>query len=277
MRFLSLAIVATLLPVSGAAQSQLPLEIGNIWEYQSMDADLGTLHMEVTGDTTLPNGQTYSVLAGSVFFSGFLRRDGPHVYAYDVVDTMEYQLFDFQASPGDTMAILPARSQYITLQSVDSSSQQPIWEFTLSMGFPGYSYDFMTWWITDGVGVYFMVAEPGIFWHLSGAAISGDTIGTLAAVEMLNTGHPKHPFLESVYPNPFNPATTIRFVMAKEGNAVVDIVNLLGQSVETLFSGRAPSGPTEVHWNGRGHSSGVYFVRFRSEGIMQTSKVALLR
>jgi hypothetical protein len=276
MNLMKLMAVGMLLSGACAAQQQLPLAIGNIWEYTPDDPGIGILRMEVMSDTSLVNGQTYFVLAGSVFFSPFLRTDGSRIYAYDVVDTLDYLLFDFHGSSGDTMATLDGGTRFIMLRSVDSISQTRSWMFTLYMGFPGSYYDFANWWITDSLGVTAMLVEPGNSWGLSGARIAGDTIGHLTAVKGLTVQIPHDPYLESVYPNPFNPAT-IRFVLPKEGSAVVDVLNVLGQSVETIFSDRAPSGPTEVRWNGMGRASGVYFVRLRSEGVVQTKKVVLLR
>ena len=71
----------------------------------------------------------------------------------------------------------------------------------------------------------------------------------------------------SNYPNPFNPSTTISYELAGGGDEVevrLDVIDLQGRLLRTLFSGRQTTGRSyEVAWNGRdasGHSlaSGSY-------------------
>jgi hypothetical protein len=77
--------------------------------------------------------------------------------------------------------------------------------------------------------------------------------------------------LANFAPNPlFSGATgTIQFTMAKEGKASVDIFDVNGRLVRTVFDGSAKAGVNVVHWNGKDASdrqvaSGVYFTRFRA-------------
>lgn len=66
------------------------------------------------------------------------------------------------------------------------------------------------------------------------------------------------------YPNPFNPSTTIEFVMPEVGNVMLRIYTLTGQLVQTLASGEYASGRQSVIWDGRDEkgaqaASGIYF------------------
>jgi hypothetical protein len=77
--------------------------------------------------------------------------------------------------------------------------------------------------------------------------------------------------LANFAPNPLlSGATgTIQFTMAKEGKATVDIFDVNGRLVKTVFDGSAKEGINVVHWNGKDDSdrqvaSGVYFTRFRA-------------
>ncbi len=72
----------------------------------------------------------------------------------------------------------------------------------------------------------------------------------------------------SVYPNPFNPSTTIRFNMKEPGRVKLQIFNLRGEVVRTLANGEHKAGLHEKHWNGHDHTgnlvaSGVYFYRLQ--------------
>ncbi len=63
------------------------------------------------------------------------------------------------------------------------------------------------------------------------------------------------------YPNPFNPSTTIPFVLQKSSFVTVTIVNLLGQEVDILVHNVLPKGSHSVSWNAGGFPSGIYYCR----------------
>ena len=71
---------------------------------------------------------------------------------------------------------------------------------------------------------------------------------------------PKQLSLMENYPNPFNPATTIRFTMKETGRAVLKVYDMTGREVTTLFEGVAEAGRYyEVKFDGSRLSSGTYF------------------
>lgn len=77
------------------------------------------------------------------------------------------------------------------------------------------------------------------------------------------------------YPNPFNPATTIQYQVDRAQNITVDVFNINGQKVATLFSGRNSTGIHTLKWNASSNASGVYFVRLISDSGMSTIKLLL--
>jgi len=84
------------------------------------------------------------------------------------------------------------------------------------------------------------------------------------------------------YPNPFNPETTIRFDVLKEGDVSIDIFNVKGQRVRSLVNGSYHRGSHSVVWNGvddKGNTvgSGVYFYRMRTGDTIQTRRMMLLK
>ncbi len=83
--------------------------------------------------------------------------------------------------------------------------------------------------------------------------------------------------LHQNHPNPFNPSTTIRFDVPKEGRVSVRIYNLSGQLIRTLQDGVASVGTHKVVWDGKdnnGHevTSGVYFYRLEAANTLSTTK-----
>lgn len=75
--------------------------------------------------------------------------------------------------------------------------------------------------------------------------------------------------LSQNYPNPFNAATGVRYSLPEAANVRLDVYDVLGRHVSTLFSGVRSAGWYEVEWNGRnGYNiqvgSGVYFIVFET-------------
>ncbi|NQV17509.1 MAG: T9SS type A sorting domain-containing protein, partial [Armatimonadetes bacterium] len=89
----------------------------------------------------------------------------------------------------------------------------------------------------------------------------------------------------SVYPNPFNPETTISFYLyAHDLNKPisVEIYNLKGQLVRTLFSEIAKKRAIYITWNGTNNqgvriSSSIYLIRLKTATTNVSRKVILIK
>jgi len=88
---------------------------------------------------------------------------------------------------------------------------------------------------------------------------------------------PLETYLIGNYPNPFNPETTISYVLAKEGIVSIEVYNIKGQKVKTLVEGLRAAGRHNVVWNGNDVSSGVYFYKMASEGYVGVKKMVLVK
>ncbi len=80
-----------------------------------------------------------------------------------------------------------------------------------------------------------------------------------------------------VYPNPFNPQTSIQFNLDKAAEIELAIFNTLGQQVSTLYSGQKSSGRHKFQWEASGNPSGLYFVVLSADGQKQVQKAVLLK
>ncbi|MBC8179592.1 T9SS type A sorting domain-containing protein, partial [candidate division KSB1 bacterium] len=83
--------------------------------------------------------------------------------------------------------------------------------------------------------------------------------------------------LLTVFPNPFNPTTTIQFHLDKASEVSIDIFNINGKLVEILFSGFKHIGSHKAQWNASNQPSGVYFVKIQSGSKSQSQKIILLK
>jgi hypothetical protein len=83
-----------------------------------------------------------------------------------------------------------------------------------------------------------------------------------------------------VAPNPFNPATRVRFMVERPGPVDLALFDARGRLVEVLFRGVLPAGVHQVDWGRRGrarHASGVYFVRLRCDGREHQARAVLVQ
>jgi hypothetical protein len=84
-------------------------------------------------------------------------------------------------------------------------------------------------------------------------------------------------------PNPFNPATIVRYSLPKAADVDLRVYDVAGRLVRTLVRGaRQPAGTFEVEWDGRNQrglasSSGIYFLVLKADDEMRTHKVVLLK
>jgi hypothetical protein len=83
--------------------------------------------------------------------------------------------------------------------------------------------------------------------------------------------------LGRIYPNPFNPRTTIELAVAQAGQIRVTVVNLLGQQVAVLADGRLDAGTHRLSFDGAALATGVYFVRAEQGSRVDTAKVLLVK
>ena len=88
--------------------------------------------------------------------------------------------------------------------------------------------------------------------------------------------------LHDNFPNPFNPTTTFKFDIPKEGKIRLNIYNILGQQVKTFHLSNLTPGYHSIIWDstndfGEQVGGGVYFYQLQSQDFMQTKKMILLK
>ena len=79
------------------------------------------------------------------------------------------------------------------------------------------------------------------------------------------------------FPNPFNPATVIKYSVPREQVVTLKVYNLLGSEVATLVNENKPAGDYEVRFNAEGLSSGLYFYKLEAGTYSETKKMLLVR
>lgn len=103
--------------------------------------------------------------------------------------------------------------------------------------------------------------------HVGPVPVDAPAGGAPAAVAMSLTSGP----------NPFNPATTLRFELEAEVAVRLEIYDLIGQRVARLADGTMPAGQHEVRFDASHLPSGVYIARLQAGGRVETHKLTLVK
>ena len=83
--------------------------------------------------------------------------------------------------------------------------------------------------------------------------------------------------LNQNYPNPFNPTTSISFSLPSAMNVRLEVFNVLGQNVATLYDGVLDAGLHEYPFDASALSSGIYLYRLQADEMIETKKMILMK
>ncbi len=79
------------------------------------------------------------------------------------------------------------------------------------------------------------------------------------------------------FPNPFNPATQINYILPEERHVSLEIYNLHGQRVVTLVNEMQTRGTHTVVWRAESFGSGVYFIKLNAGREVKMRKAVLMK
>ncbi len=131
----------------------------------------------------------------------------------------------------------------------------------------GYSYKFnktslsQSWFDKGGVAYTFF---------------PGDTTGT-TSVDDKNTLQIVSSYQLNIYPNPFNPQTTIKLATTEKSFTKIKVYDISGREVASIFQGEIEPGSHNFTWNASNLSSGMYLIRTISGNNTKTVKALLLK
>ncbi len=148
----------------------------------------------------------------------------------------------------------------------------------------GDAYAYYTWQPNipdDPFGDPFGNGDPG-FYNLNNSqywAVLNFISGPLDVREEESPfGSPTAYNLLQNYPNPFNPSTTIKFELPKQSAVYLKIYNVVGEEIATLVNGEVlGNGTYSVTFDASNLPSGVYFYELRSDNVVQSKKMILLK
>ena len=186
---------------------------------------------------------------------------------------------------------------HVAVRAFSTSGINPV----LSRGY--YSYDGVNYspapiFATDTANQYQLMVTPpktlagSLYFYFSMTDSSGKQIDvpyygskkpfTLFGWQLTPVPVSENYHLFNSYPNPFTVRTNVSFILNEPSHVTVDVFDVLGRKVKSIFSGNMAGGYAELAWNGSNNNgtrvaSGVYFIRLLVNGSMKVLKVLYLK
>jgi hypothetical protein len=83
--------------------------------------------------------------------------------------------------------------------------------------------------------------------------------------------------LEQNFPNPFNPATTIKFTLPESGFVTLKVYDIIGKEVAVLINNVMNAGYHSVEFNANALANGVYVYTLSSKNFSASKKLLLIK
>lgn len=285
-----------------------PLKVGNYWEYWSTGTEVIPWFIWVTGDTLMENGNQYFKLKNlynyGVFYNYYRLDSLNNLYQYiirpDCIEKDEL-LYNFVVEDSSIWPICgnmgPTLGPYfygifqttIHYYQIFNSILNTKWYTSVLIDTTVTPPD--TLWdpiygsigvikIAQGVGMVETLAELGPHFFLTGAIIDSNKYGTISGLEEtyedLDNNIDQDMEID-VYPNPFNSSTKIKIFISDSGIASLEIYNLIGQKVETIFNQYLNIGEHYYYFKAENIPSSFYFAILKSKDDIVAKKLILIR
>ena len=98
-----------------------------------------------------------------------------------------------------------------------------------------------------------------------------------SGLSLFDTQVPEEFSLNSIYPNPFNPSTTISFSIPEFSLTSIIAYDITGRALETLINKELNIGNYSINWNASSYPSGVYLIRMESGDFIQAQEALLIK
>jgi len=139
--------------------------------------------------------------------------------------------------------------------------------------------DAVTFQIWDAsMNIYYdAVASEDIPWGGNNISTSVQSlnVNTDLLIEGLSTPYTYN--ISNVYPNPFNPITSIEYSLSENSTIELLIYNIHGRQIQTLVQGFQTAGYHSINWNASNYPSGVYLIQLASAKHIENRKIIFIK
>lgn len=97
------------------------------------------------------------------------------------------------------------------------------------------------------------------------------------STEEIEANIPQSIYLDQNYPNPFNPTTQIPFGLDEDSEVTLEVFDILGRKVSTLFSGSKTAGNHQVTFDSANLASGIYIYRLTTPNSVLIKKLTFIK
>jgi hypothetical protein len=275
-----IALFTNIRPAQLAPPDYYPLELGNRWDY----TDGFYPHTEKIVDTTTISGSLHYGLA---MWSGeepelWLRNDKGVVYLFNLEDSTDYVLFNFNAEVGQSWE-LPVEygcsfGNKITLVSKNDTVTTPAGVFIC------YHFEhqpscidagIFDTWFAEGIGKVRTISDnfAGIMDY---QLTEYNLITSINHQEQVFTAESYRLFQN--YPNPFNSTTIIPYFLLNSGRVTIRLYDISGKEVLLLANDYKAKGYHDAVFDASNISSGTYFYRIEiGSQFVSTKKLIYIK
>jgi len=310
-----LAIMVTFVFASPAqAQSNatdstfFPMHEGNRWVYMSYSMGWQTSYFvyDLTGEVE-NYGDTLYVWEGAfhpIIFPplelGFDFIEDPVTVQFDIKNNRIYGegahpygkvlLADFNLGVGERWELWRFRQENALEDDVVYREILGIREITMNGSvhtvidieqYSNFKYDFFRkgYSFATGLGqIMYSGCIDCYVMHLHASKINGVVNGDITVSNEDDRAFTPDAFrLDTAYPNPFNPTTTLRFALVQSGEVSLAVYDVLGRQVLAQNLGALHAGEHHYTLDLSGHPSGTYLVRLQSGGQVRSTRVMLVK
>ncbi|MDQ3018997.1 MAG: T9SS type A sorting domain-containing protein [Bacteroidota bacterium] len=78
-------------------------------------------------------------------------------------------------------------------------------------------------------------------------------------------------------PNPFNPATSIKFEIKNDAMVKVSVYDITGREIKSLVNEFKKAGEYKITFDGSGFASGIYFYKMQTGEFIETKRMILIK
>jgi hypothetical protein len=263
-----------------------PLHVGDIWQYKNETFQL--LTARIRSDTVIDNIKYYVFETVGLKTSGGITRvdslirveiyggssKGEPCIIYKLAEP-DSTIWEICFNPGGFLGTPLIRFNNIFEANIFGQRREIMhFDFGGTLEGEEWTYGAM---LAKGIGVVEERYYEGGYSILQGAIIDGVQYGNIVSIGNFSETIPKEITLYQNYPNPFNPSTKIRYEISKTTYVKLEVINILGESIEILAEQIKHPGSYEVEFNASSLSSGVYIAVLRTPGHVSTRTMMLIK